>query len=203
MSALKTTYFHSLFCLFLWGASFQICQAQDSDSPLFEGPTYADVHRSINEKHKYVGPYDFQAGAILYQNKWHTQLAIKYDAYEGLLLLRHPRALGAPTLVVHTDLVSEFYLQKMHFIKLTFEDNSFESGFYEVLASTPAKSLYKKHVKKIQRKQKEGLGYFEFKDKPIFIMKEGTIFKTLKRPKPLQIESIITALEATKTHRDE
>lgn len=200
MSCPKNKYFKGLLSLLLMGCCLLELCAQNSDSPLFEGPTYADIHRSINEKHKFVGPYDFEPAAILYQGEWHPQLAAKYDAYQQQLLLRHPRALGAPTIVVFTELVSEFRLRNRRFVKLSSENDLFETGFYEVLAQGPNKSLYKKHLKKIGRKQRDGLVYYEFKDRPSFLLKEAGVFTLLKKPKATFINALVKSIEASKNN---
>lgn len=177
----------------------QLLCAQSSDSPLFEGPTYADVHRSINDKHKFIGSYDFVPAAILYEGEWQLQLAAKYDAYQQQLLLRHPRAEGAPTIVVFTALVSEFRLRNRRFVKLSSEKELFETGFFEVLSEGPTTSLYKKHLKKIGRKQRDGLVYFEFKDKPTYLLKDNGVFSVLKKPKAPYLKALIQKIEASKT----
>jgi len=199
MSFIKGNFFFSFCAMFLCFMLPQCVLAQNSDSPLFEGPTYADLHRSINEKHKFVGPYEFQPGALLYEGQWQTQLALKYDAYQGLLLLRHPRALGAPTIILNQEQISEFRLRGKRFVWLYSENEAFEAGFYEVLASSPNKTLFKKHQKKIQPKLRDGLAYFEFKDKPSYLLKEGDKFSPIKRPKTSFIQTLISAIERLKT----
>ena len=50
--------------------------AQNSSAALFEGPTYADVHRTINERHKFLGPYEFQEGSIYFDGIWQEGIEI-------------------------------------------------------------------------------------------------------------------------------
>lgn len=171
-----------LLCLF----SGLYVMAQESNSALFEGPTYADVHRTINKRHKFLGPYEFQKGSIRFDGQWIKNLDIKYDTYQDLLILKHPTAPGAPAIVVNTNRATAFRIGTQYFEYLS-EDLKGVQGFFERLAVHSSAALYKKHRSKIQRKQASGLAYYEFKQAPYYVLLEGNTYRLVKKMAPEEV----------------
>lgn len=172
--------------------------SQKANATFYEGPTYGEIHRTVNKKHKYVGVYDFQKGAILHHNTWYKNLLIKYNTYEGLLLIKHPVAIGAPTVIVDPKKAKAFKLGEKYFIYLWEKEREEVQGYFEVLASNSKEILYKKHRKKILRKQANGLIYYEFKEAPYYLNYNGKDYVYIKKLKPLALKKIIQELKASK-----
>ena len=169
--------FLSLFnSLTLWG--------QNSSAALFEGSTYADVHRTINERHKFLGPYEFQQGCVYFDGIWQEGVAIKYDTYQDLLLLKHPTAPGAPTVIVNSNRASQFKLGEKSFHFIHEEGLKGAQGYFELLAANSHIALLKKHRARIQRKQASGLAYYEFKQAPYYLYYENGIYSVIKKMSP-------------------
>jgi hypothetical protein len=169
--------FLSLFnSLTLWG--------QNSSAALFEGSTYADVHRTINERHKFLGPYEFQQGSVYFDGIWQEGVAIKYDTYQDLLLLKHPTAPGAPTVIVNSNRASQFKLGEKSFHFIHEEGLKGAQGYFELLAANSHIALLKKHRARIQRKQASGLAYYEFKQAPYYLYYENGIYSVIKKMSP-------------------
>ena len=174
--------FLSLFSsLMLWG--------QSSSSALFEGPTYADVHRTINERHKFLGPYEFQQGSIYFDGIWQEGIEIKYDTYQDLLLLKHPTAPGAPTVIVNSNRASQFKLGMRSFHFIHEEGLKGAQGYFELLAANSHSALLKKQRARIQRKQTSGLAYYEFKQAPYYLYYEKGVYSVIKKMSP-ELEAI-------------
>ena len=155
-----------------------------SSSALFEGPTYADVHRTINERHKFLGPYDFQQGSIYFDGIWQEGIEIKYDTYQDLLLLKHPTAPGAPTVIVNSNRASQFKLGMRSFHFIHEEGLKGAQGYFELLAANSHSALLKKHRARIQRKQASGLAYYEFKQAPYYLYYENGVYSVIKKMSP-------------------
>ena len=155
-----------------------------SSSALFEGPTYADVHRTINERHKFLGPYEFQQGNIYFDGIWQEGIEIKYDTYQDLLLLKHPTAPGAPTVIVNSNRASQFKLGEKSFHFIHEEGLKGAQGYFELLAANSHSALLKKHRARIQRKQASGLAYYEFKQAPYYLYYEKGVYSVIKKMSP-------------------
>ena len=155
-----------------------------SSSALFEGPTYADVHRTINERHKFLGPYEFQQGNIYFDGIWQEGIEIKYDTYQDLLLLKHPTAPGAPTVIVNSNRASQFKLGEKSFHFIHEEGLKGAQGYFELLAANSHSALLKKHRARIQKKQASGLAYYEFKQAPYYLYYEKGVYSVIKKMSP-------------------
>ena len=155
-----------------------------SSSALFEGPTYADVHRTINERHKFLGPYEFQQGSIYFDGIWQEGIEIKYDTYQDLLLLKHPTAPGAPTVIVNSNRASQFKLGEKSFHFIHEEGLKGAQGYFELLAANSHSALLKKYRARIQRKQASGLAYYEFKQAPYYLYYENGVYSVIKKMSP-------------------
>lgn len=160
-----------------------------SSSALFEGPTYADVHRTINERHKFLGPYEFQQGSIYFDGIWQEGIEIKYDTYQDLLLLKHPTAPGAPTVIVNSNRASQFKLGMRSFYFIHEEGLKGTQGYFELLAANSHSALLKKQRARIQRKQTSGLAYYEFKQAPYYLYYEKGVYSVIKKMSP-ELEAI-------------
>jgi hypothetical protein len=174
----------SLFFLYGTFICTQTVWSQDSSSTLFEGPTYADIHRTINERHKFLGPYEFQQGSIYFDGIWQEGIEIKYDTYQDLLLLKHPTAPGAPTVIVNSNRASQFKLGEKSFHFIHEEGLKGAQGYFELLAANSHIALLKKHRVRIQRKQASGLAYYEFKQAPYYLYYENGVYSVIKKMSP-------------------
>lgn len=174
----------SLFFLYGTFICTQTVWSQDSSSTLFEGPTYADIHRTINERHKFLGPYEFQQGSIYFDVIWQESIEIKYDTYQDLLLLKHPTAPGAPTVIVNSNRASQFKLGEKSFHFIHEEGLKGAQGYFELLAANSHIALLKKHRVRIQRKQASGLAYYEFKQAPYYLYYENGVYSVIKKMSP-------------------
>lgn len=174
----------SLFFLYGTFICTQTVWSQDSSSTLFEGPTYADIHRTINERHKFLGPYEFQQGSIYFDGIWQESIEIKYDTYQDLLLLKHPTAPGAPTVIVNSNRASQFKLGEKSFHFIHEEGLKGAHGYFELLAANSHIALLKKHRVRIQRKQAIGLAYYEFKQAPYYLYYENGVYSVIKKMSP-------------------
>lgn len=174
----------SLFFLYGTFICTQTVWSQDSSSTLFEGHTYADIHRTINERHKFLGPYEFQQGSIYFDGIWQESIEIKYDTYQDLLLLKHPTAPGAPTVIVNSNRASQFKLGEKSFHFIHEEGLKGAQGYFELLAANSHIALLKKHRVRIQRKQASGLAYYEFKQAPYYLYYENGVYSVIKKMSP-------------------
>lgn len=174
----------SLFFLYGTFICTQTVWSQDSSSTLFEGPTYADIHRTINERHKFLGPYEFRQGSIYFDGIWQESIEIKYDTYQDLLLLKHPTAPGAPTVIVNSNRASQFKLGEKSFHFIHEEGLKGAQGYFELLAANSHIALLKKHRVRIQRKQASGLAYYEFKQAPYYLYYENGVYSVIKKMSP-------------------
>ena len=188
----------SLFFLYGTFICTQTVWSQDSSSTLFEGPTYADIHRTINERHKFLGPYEFQQGSIYFDGIWQESIEIKYDTYQDLLLLKHPTAPGAPTVIVNSNRASQFKLGMRSFHFIHEEGLKGAQGYFELLAANSHSALLKKQRTRIQRKQASGLAYYEFKQAPYYLYYEKGVYSVIKK-----MSSELEAIYLTKISREE
>ncbi|PHS50949.1 MAG: hypothetical protein COB01_11495, partial [Lutibacter sp.] len=88
------------------------------------------------------------------------------NLFKDELLVKNPELNGSSVIQLDKDKVTEFIIVDYQFQKIQFTDNKNNSlsGFFEILVKTDSIIYYKKHSKKIIRKENKKIRYYEFKD---------------------------------------
>ncbi|MGX1929963.1 hypothetical protein [Flagellimonas sp. 2504JD4-2] len=136
------------------------------NTPLVDGIEYEEEHRVLNEKTKFFKSSDFLNGNVTYKNQSYLGLQLKYDLYEGNVLVRLPNRIGGTTLMLIKDEIQDFTIDGHAFSAIEGKDEEGVdfSGFYEKLFTGTYLELHARYKKDaLERRDKKNL-YYEFND---------------------------------------
>jgi len=153
-----------------------------TNSGIFNGIQYFEKYRVINDKHKFFKHKFFIYGSVIYKNQPYFEIALKYDVHSDALLVKNSEILSAPITQLDKNYITQFELDGHLFKKLSFslKSNSNVSGFFEILLTNDAISVFKKHQKKLSRIVDEET-YYEFKDQFQYYIQYKNTYYLLKK----------------------
>lgn len=134
---------------------------------LYQGVIYEEKYRTINSYTQFFRENKFLNGSVNYNGQHFYNLKLKFDVYEGNLLLRLKNSVGGGTLRLIKKYVESFTIDGHHFVKLEKEEinnNLTSYGFYEDAYNGPYFDFYVKPIKKSFERTNRNAVYFEFKD---------------------------------------
>src|SRR5690606_20901956 len=148
---------------------------------LYNGIEYIEKHRTINEKNKFFFSNSTVIGEILYDGEWFTDLPLKYNVFEDLLLIQLESGSGKSILQPVKDKVERFHLNNHIFLNiLPRSAGNSGTGFHEVLWESSDLAILKKHSKKLIEKRDRKVEYFEFNYlKPNYVLRFNDQFFNL------------------------
>ncbi|NNC71215.1 MAG: hypothetical protein HKN90_10375, partial [Flavobacteriaceae bacterium] len=176
-----------------------------TNTGIFDGIEYFEKFPVRNDKYKFFKSSDFEKGSLIYDGNPFLNIELKYDVYDGNLLIRNSEVLGSPVTQLYKEKISSFYIAKHTFVHLRVATNKDEplQGFFELLINDENLKLYKQHRKKMIKKTDDGV-YYEFKDDPRYILYTNESFFKLKNENSMltifpeykeQLKSFIHAIE--------
>ncbi|WP_286760736.1 hypothetical protein [Salegentibacter sp. UBA1130] len=137
------------------------------NSVLFRGIEYVELHRVINEFHKFFEVNEFVDASIIYNDQKFPNVPIKYNVYDDLILVNLQYNQNKSIFKLINNRVQEFYINGHQFIYLETSNDIDLNGFFEVIDREGAFKIYKRHKKDMQERRDKQMVYHEFKnDKP-------------------------------------
>lgn len=143
-----------------------------ANTDIFNGLEYVEKHRMLNEKHKFFINPNFSNGAVIFNNQPYFNLNLKYDLFEGQLLLRYSDEPNIPTILLDKSKITEFSINNHQFKRLSFKTKKGEEfvDFYEVLLNSDSLKLYKRNYRRIRTKTNDRIRYYEFKEQNSYLV---------------------------------
>lgn len=132
---------------------------------LYKGIVYVEKYRTINEHTKFYHTSNFVLGSVIYDGQSYFNIKMKYDVFEGDVLIRVENRLGGTTLLLIRDKIDGFTINDHTFVKIDDKDSEANniSGFFEVALKNSNFTFYQKHIKnRFKRKDRKNI-YYEFK----------------------------------------
>jgi len=114
------------------------------DQLLANGVYFEDIYRTALG-HPYLCENEFTRGRVIYQNKSYANLDLKFDIYNGQLLLKQKQSEFNLVTILTNEFVSAFDLNEMHFRKISFP--AMEPEFYQVIKGEGKMQCYYKWYK--------------------------------------------------------
>jgi len=138
----------------------------------FQGKRYIDPHRILNDKHKYLGTFEFQEGELVFDHDRYSGLQLKFDLFEQQLALLHPNSDGVTQVAVDMNRVQAFKINDRVFVKKTIDGSDY---FLEFIEKLDQKEIWVYHRKLLSFKLDDRVGYYEFnpKDRLYILSNEG------------------------------
>lgn len=149
------------------------------NTDLASGTEYIELHIIRNNQHKNFQADRFAPGQVTYEGQVFSNIPMKYNIYDDLLLINLINSGGETSILLHKEKIESFSLYGHDFINLQLPENqeSEIEGFYEVLYETSSGLLLKKHVKKILKHLDKNFTYYEFEpDEPDYIFFQDTVY---------------------------
>ncbi len=136
------------------------------NSGIFNGVQYNEQHRTVNDKHKFFISRDFITGDLQYDGQFFPDTEMKYNIYDGLVLVRAKQQKGATVLQLINEKVEKFVLEDHVFVNLKDVQAKEQglAGFYEQLLKNETLGLYKKYTQQINSRRDKNMVYYEFED---------------------------------------
>ena len=142
-----------------------------SNTGLFKGTEYFERFKSINERHQYFSTDNFSLGSVVFDGQSYFNIPLKYDVFDGKLLIQDLNTLNAPIIELEKNEISEFTIDNHKFINILTNKNDKNNdknkvtGFFEILYEVDSLKLYKKYEKEIIRNTDEKVISYQFKDR--------------------------------------
>ncbi len=133
---------------------------------LYKGIVYTEKYRTINEHTKFYFSPNFLPGSVVYDGQSYFNIEMKYDVFEGDILVRVQNRLGGTTLLLIRDKIDGFTINDLDFIKIDDKDSEENNitGFYEVALKNSKFTFYQKHIKNRFKRKDRSTIYYEFKN---------------------------------------
>ncbi|MCX2838922.1 hypothetical protein OQ279_12275 [Salinimicrobium sp. MT39] len=138
-----------------------VIHIQNTD--LANGIEYVEQHIIRSDDHKYFQTMEYLNGNVIYDGQPYSNLDLRYNIFDDLLLTRIPTAGGATLIQLHKENVQVFNIDGHSFIALKGTSDE-KPQFYEILLEGNDILLLKKHRKKIKKHLDQNFTYFEFKE---------------------------------------
>ena len=136
---------------------------QIENSGIIEGFEYVEIHRMINNKHKFFKTFDFVPGTVFYDGQPFFNVDIKYNVFEDILLIQIQNNQGKTIFQPFESRLDAFMLQNRTFENVKAAETGPElAGIYEVLFETDRLKVLKKHRKKEKTLLDKEVVYYEF-----------------------------------------
>lgn len=153
---------------------------------LYNGIRYYEKFRIRNGKHKFLDTPEFQKGDIVYCNQPYFDIELKYDLFEGQIVIMLNKISGTSILQLYKEEIQSFQLGKRKFVYLENIEGDFStvpvSDFFEELSGTNQLVLYKKHKKVRNKYIVNKVIYSEFKTKnEYYVSFEDGFYELLKK----------------------
>lgn len=177
---------------------------------LFNGLTYVEKHRMINEKHKFFKDFNFSSGKVIYDGKPFDKIKMKYNIYEDQLILKYSFAPSDPSVLINQTKIDGFIISGHEFVNLNIELEKGEivKGFFERIFSDNSIQVLKKYQKRIRNRTNDRIKYHEFEDDNAYYVYMDKKHILIKNPKKLErqfskYKSIIDKISLDKTSIDD
>ncbi|NJW51588.1 hypothetical protein [Salinimicrobium oceani] len=136
-----------------------------SNTGVFNGIGYEEVHRTINENHKFFLTTAFVEGTLYYNGQPYFSQLLKYNVFDDLLLIQAKDRGNLSLFQLIKEKVDGFEINGHYFTNIKSSESEELNGFYEVLAQNGEMQLLKKHARNINQLIKDRVVYYEFKPK--------------------------------------
>lgn len=158
-----------------------------SNTGIYNGHLYVEKHRIINEKHKFFKDFNFTEGKVFYKNQMYGKVLLRYDVFEGRLIIRHSFDPSEPEIVLNKQSVLNFTLLGHQFkhLTLTIIDDDIIDDYFEILVDNEDITLLKRYKKRIRSRTNERIKYHEFTDDYEYIVKLDGIYNRIQNSKKL------------------
>ncbi|MGB7841467.1 MAG: hypothetical protein WBL21_01655 [Salinimicrobium sp.] len=136
---------------------------QIENSGIIEGFEYVEIHRMINNKHKFFKTFDFVPGTVFYDGQPFFNVDLKYNVFQDILLIQIENDQGKMIFQPFDSRLDGFILQNRTFENIKAVETGPElAGIYEVLLETDGIKVLKKHRKKEKTLLDREVVYYEF-----------------------------------------
>lgn len=140
------------------------------NTSLFNGIEYVDIHRVVNDKHKFYKSPQFSLGSIIYDGQPFYNIPLKYDIFDDVVIVKVEHQLGSSLFQLLTEKISEFNIGDENFIYLDGFENVERRGIYQVLNGGKTFSMYKRNRKKMFQRKNDQSAYYEFEElDPVYV----------------------------------
>lgn len=156
------------------------------NSTLFRGIEYVEVHRMINEKHKFFPSDEFQRGSLTYDGQSYHNVPLKFNIYDDLLVVNLQQEQRNSFFQLFSEKINDFQINNHKFRYLNPEDNSNIHGFYEVISEEDDFKILKKHRRNMRDVRDKNVAYTEFiTADPVYIFQHNNEFFDLNSRRDL------------------
>ena len=146
------------------------------NTKLSYGILYKENYRTLKENHHYLNSDAFKKGTVTYQNETFYNVPLKYDLDTDQLIVNIKDEFETFSIQLEKSFVTTFSIKQQLF------KNTKETGFNEVLFSSNAITLFKKHLKKKKKKTDQSFMYYKFiKESRYVIYYKNAYFKGNKK----------------------
>lgn len=153
---------------------------------LYNGTRYYEKFRIRNGKHKFLLTPEFQKGDVVYWNQPYFDIDMKYDLFEGQIIIMLNKISGTSILQLNKKEIQSFRLDNRKFVYLKNVEGDFStvpvSDFFEEMVHTNLLVLYKKNRKIRNKYIVNKVIYSEFKTKnEYYVSYDGGFYEILKK----------------------
>lgn len=140
------------------------------NSSLFRGMEYVEVHRMINEKHKFFDDNKFLNSSLVYDGQLYTDVPLKFNVYDDVVMVNLKQEQRNSIFQLFSDKVTYFKINNYKFNYIAAENTSSIRGFYEVISEDGDFKIFKKHKKNRTVRRDKSVAYMEFtKSNPDYV----------------------------------
>lgn len=157
------------------------------NTALFNGVEYIEKYRTINSNHPFLDAPGFLPGAVIYDGQAYYDLALKYQVYDDLLLLKIERAGQTAIFQLISENIEAFSLNGRSFVHIKEASEDVSTGFYEVINETNGAVLLKKHLMRKRDRFDKTSTYYEFsKDRSNYLLKSNNQYYSINSKREVQ-----------------
>lgn len=152
----------------------------NSNKTISNGYEYIEKYRVINDKHPYFKSPNFKLSTLTYKDQPFFNVNLKFNLYEQELIIVSPQKENRKILVLDNNLVNDFKIEDHCFEKIDFKSSNKRNDniFYEVIVSKKDVKLYKRHSKKMKKKNNENTVFYEFfNSNSYYLFKNNSLIK--------------------------
>lgn len=155
-------------------------------APVFSGPQYIEYDYQIQKGHPFFLKNEFQPGSISYGHILYESIPMKYDMVQGKIVLKD--ATGTFRMNPANEKIDCFTIDGHSFIRLvkttTTPASPPQTGFYEVLYTSPSLLLLKRETKSVKDELRNWAGdafNYTVSNVDYYIQKDGTYIPVTRK----------------------
>lgn len=148
------------------------------------GPLYSrDYPNVVEGKDKYFLNNEFSLGTVTYEDQSYSDVLLKYDLYDDLLIYNPPNAPTSIGVALIFEKVDSFHLHEKKFVNITktpvVKDNNKLAGYWQLVEISPTLSLYIKHKKNQNKVIKDRTVYYSYEVGYTFLVVDESGYQML------------------------